>query len=89
MLRIALSVLVLLQVYIYATQDRMIFFPQPLDDNMRSTVHKTRPDAEEIELKTADGHRLHGWFVRNSDGAAKAPALMRPSALRRGSSGGV
>ena len=33
-------------------------------------------DAEEIELKTADGHRLHGWFVRNNDGASEAPALI-------------
>jgi fermentation-respiration switch protein FrsA (DUF1100 family) len=75
-LRIALAVLVLLQVYIYAMQDRMIFFPQPLADDMRRAVHKARPDAEEIELKTADGHRLHGWFVRNNDGASKAPALI-------------
>lgn len=75
-LRIALAVLVLLQVYLYAAQDRMIFFPQPLDDDMRSIVRKARPDAEEIALTTADGHRLHGWFVRNSDGAPDAPALI-------------
>jgi fermentation-respiration switch protein FrsA (DUF1100 family) len=76
MLRIAIAVLVLLQVYVYAIQDRMIFFPQPLGDDVRSAVHKTRPDAEEIELKTADGNRLHGWFVRNNDGASEAPALI-------------
>ena len=80
MVRVALSVLVaglaLIQVYVYSIQDGMIFFPQPLGDGMRRIVHKARPDAEEIELKTADGHRLHGWFVRNHDGASLAPALI-------------
>lgn len=76
MLRIALAVLVLLQVYVYVMQERMIFYPQPLADDMRRAIHKARPDAEEIELRTADGNRLHGWFVRNDDGASAAPALI-------------
>jgi uncharacterized protein len=75
-LRIAVAVLLLLQVYLYVMQDRMIFFPQPLGDDMRGAVHKARPDAEEIELRTGDGHRLHGWFVRNSNYASEVPALI-------------
>jgi fermentation-respiration switch protein FrsA (DUF1100 family) len=78
-LRIALAVLpalVLIQGFMYVRQDQMIFFRQPLADEMRRIVHKIRPDAEEIELKTADGHRLHGWFVRNNAGGSRAPALI-------------
>jgi len=53
----------------------MIFLPQPLDDDMRALVAKRQPRAEEIMLATADGHRLHGWFVRNADGTGDAPVL--------------
>ncbi|HEY3074508.1 MAG TPA: alpha/beta fold hydrolase [Burkholderiales bacterium] len=66
----------LVQVYLYLMQDRMIFFPQPLADEVRLRVHKARPDAEEIVLATADGHHLHGWFVRNGDAKTDAPALI-------------
>jgi fermentation-respiration switch protein FrsA (DUF1100 family) len=74
--RILVAALVLVQVFLYVMQDRMIFFRQPLAEEMRGLVHKLRPDAEEIVLPTADGHRLHGWFVRNGDGKADAPALI-------------
>jgi fermentation-respiration switch protein FrsA (DUF1100 family) len=68
-LRIGVAVLMLAHVYLYLMQDRMIFFPRPLAEN-------ARPDAEEIVIGTADGHRLHGWFVRNSKDKADAPALI-------------
>ena len=67
--RIAVAALVLIHVYLYVAQDHMIFFPQPL-------VQKTPPDAEEIQLATADGHRLHGWFMRNTKETADAPVLI-------------
>ena len=66
----------LVQVYLYLAQDSMIFFPQPLAESMRALVHKERPDAEELMLATADGNRLHGWFVRNSKDTTEAPALI-------------
>jgi hypothetical protein len=75
-LRIGVATLVLVQVYLYLAQDSMIFFPQPLAESRRALVHKERPDAEEIVLATADGHRLHGWFVRNSKDTTDAPALI-------------
>ena len=74
--RILLAALVLVQVFLYAMQDRMIFLRQPLAEELRGLVHKLRPDAEEMVLATADGHRLHGWFVRNGEGKADAPALI-------------
>lgn len=74
-LRIALGVLVLLQVYMYLAQDGMIFMAQPLDDEIRNAVRRSRPDAEEITITTADGAQLRGWFVRNGK-ASTAPALI-------------
>lgn len=71
-----LAVLALLHVAAYVLQERMIFFPQPLSDAMRAAVRRAVPDAEEVELATADGQRLHGWFVPNGAGADPAPALI-------------
>jgi fermentation-respiration switch protein FrsA (DUF1100 family) len=75
-LRIAIAVLVLLQVYMYVAQERMIFLRQGLGDEMRGMVRRARPDAQEIWLPTGGGERLHGWFVRNAEGASPAPALI-------------
>ena len=61
----ALAVLVLAHALVYFAQERMIFFPQPLADDVRAAVRKAQPDAREIELATADGRRLQGWFVPN------------------------
>jgi fermentation-respiration switch protein FrsA (DUF1100 family) len=75
-LRIGIAALVLIHVYLYVMQDRMIFYPQPLAESKRALLHKARPHAEEMVLATADGHRLHGWFVRNSKDTTDAPALI-------------
>lgn len=70
-----LTGLVLLHALVYFAQDRLIFFPRPLDDRVRAAVHQAVPDAEEIELATADGHRLHGWYVPNGAPARNAVLL--------------
>ena len=74
--RLAIAAFVLLHLYLYLAQDSMIFFPQPLDDDMRARVTKRQPRAEEIMLATADGHRLQGWFVRSAAGSGDAPVLI-------------
>ena len=61
----ALAVLVLLHALVYFAQERMIFFPQPLDAAMPAAVRKAQPDAREVELPTPDGQRLRGWFLPN------------------------
>lgn len=71
-----LVALVLVHALVYFAQERLIFFPQPLDERTRAAVHNAAPDAGEIELATADGHRLHGWFVPNGAPAQGAPALI-------------
>lgn len=73
---VVLVVYALLHVLAYFVQDRLLFFPQPLTDEMRAAVHKAQPDAREIDLATADGHRLHGWFLPNGAPAHDAPALI-------------
>src|SRR6266850_4290118 len=52
-LRVAVVAFVLVQVYLYLAQDSMIFFPQPLDDDMRAAVHKARPDAAAASPRTS------------------------------------
>jgi pimeloyl-ACP methyl ester carboxylesterase len=74
-LRITLGVVLLAPLTLYFIQDRLLFFPQPLDMQIRSAVLKTRADAEEVRIKTPDQITLHGWFVRNSN-EAKSPALI-------------
>jgi fermentation-respiration switch protein FrsA (DUF1100 family) len=68
-LRIGVAALVLIHVYLYVAQDHMIFLPRPLAEG-------ARPDGEEMTLATADGHRLHGWFMRNSKDTADTPVLI-------------
>lgn len=75
-LLVVLAALVLLHALVYFAQERMIFFPQPLADEMRAAVHRAQPDAEEISLPAAGGQRLHGWFLRNGAGTRGAPALI-------------
>jgi pimeloyl-ACP methyl ester carboxylesterase len=74
-LRITLGVALLAPLALYLLQDRLLFFPQPLDAQIRAAVLKTRADAEEVRIKTPDQITLHGWFVKNSK-AAKAPVLI-------------
>lgn len=72
----AVTAFVLLHALLYFAQDRMIFFPQPLADEVRAAIHRVVPDAEELSLPTADGHRLHGWFLPNGAAGRQAPVLI-------------
>ncbi len=95
---VALAAFVLLHALLYFAQNRLIFFPQPLAEAVRAAVHRAVPDAEEISLPTADGHRLHGWFVPNGAVGGQAPALIyfggnaeevSPLALQAAQLGGI
>jgi uncharacterized protein len=54
----------------YLTQERLIFFPQPLDERSALDIQRSHPRAEIFELETDDGVRLRGWLV---DGPARGP----------------
>ncbi len=49
--------------FLYFMQDKMIFFPQPLDQHTLSLIRESYPEAEEKSLQMEDGTNLHGWFV--------------------------
>src|ERR1044071_2113694 len=54
--------LVLVHVLLYFMQERMIFFPQPLDADIVKAVRRSVPHAQPVVLKR-EGQQLQGWFV--------------------------
>jgi len=73
---VVLAGLALVHALVYFAQDRLIFFPQPMEERTLAAVRKAAPDAQELELATADGQRLHGWYVPNGAPADAAPVLL-------------
>jgi len=57
----------------YLAQDHLIFHPQPLSPERRLEVMTRHPGVEELELRAADGTRLHAWWVK---AAAQAPLVL-------------
>ena len=47
----------------YAFQERLIFFPQPLSEPQRAAIQKRSPSTNEILLQARDGTRIHAWHV--------------------------
>ena len=48
---------------VYFTQERLIFFPQRLDERTAFGIQRSFPRAEAFELVAEDGVRLRGWLV--------------------------
>lgn len=72
-------------------QERLIFFPQPLDEAQRRGLASAYPGVTERFLTAADGTRLHAWHVPAPAGAplvlyfggnAEQVAWMIPEVLR-------
>ena len=57
--------------WVYFTQERLIFYPQALDEGTARIFQRSYPDAQPFELETERGVRLRGWLVGN--GRARAP----------------
>ena len=53
----------LIHAFLYVMQEGMLFYPRPLHPDVRAAVRKALPQAEQVVLGTADGHKLQGWFV--------------------------
>ncbi len=66
--KIALGVVVGLPLVMFFFQDRLIFFPQPLEPARREILLRRAPAIEEISLKAADGTKLHGWLAKPAAG---------------------
>ena len=58
--------------YLFFSQERLIFFPQPLAPD----AARLAGGAEEVELRADDGTLLHGWFARHPDAPARAPLVI-------------
>jgi uncharacterized protein len=54
--------------FMYAVQERLIFFPQPLPEARRAALAQ-HPGVEELSLEGADGKRLQAWHVKAQPGA--------------------
>src|SRR5260370_41387219 len=61
--KIVLGVAIGVPLLMWFFQERMLFFPRPLDS--RPTP---RPNVEEVNIDAADGVKLRGWLVKG-DGA--------------------
>jgi len=59
-----------LSLLVYFTQERLIFFPQGLDEHTALGIQQSYPRVEAFELVTEDGVRLRGWLL---DGPARRP----------------
>lgn len=66
--------LVALGILLYAFQERLIFLPDTPGRELRATPADAGLRYEDVTLTTADGERLHGWFVPAEDDAA--PVLL-------------
>src|SRR5438309_1725759 len=62
-LKIVLGVAIGVPLFMWFFQERMLFFPRPLDSRPAP-----RPNVEEVSIVAADGVKLRGWLVRG-DGA--------------------
>ena len=60
---VALAIPVVLYPYLYFFQDKMIFFPQPINTSIKQLISKHFSNSH-VEIKTADGAVLRGWLVK-------------------------
>jgi pimeloyl-ACP methyl ester carboxylesterase len=72
-IKIAIAVLIGLPVILYFLQEKLLFYPQPLSDELRKAIVDGRGDLEELLVDGAHGLRLHGWLRK---GEQDAPLLI-------------
>lgn len=67
-LKILLGIAIGVPLFMWFFQERMLFFPRPLDSRPAP-----RPNVEEVSIVAADGVKLRGWLVK---GGAPAPLVI-------------
>ena len=60
---------------LYLLQERLIFHPQPLPEGVRRMI-AALPGVEELEVRTSDGVRLHGWLRHGAAGPPGRPLVL-------------
>ena len=63
-LKIVLGVAVGVPLFMWLFQERMLYFPRPLESRPAP-----RPNVEEVSIVAADGVKLRGWLVKGSGAA--------------------
>lgn len=66
---VAVGYFLFISFYLYFSQDNMIFLkPRISKDQLNSirATYKDHPNVEELNLKTPDSTKLHGWFIKDS-----------------------
>ena len=57
--------------WLYFSQERLIFYPQRLDQEAARILQRAYPSAEPVELEVDSGVKVRGWLVH---GQTRAPA---------------
>lgn len=61
--------------YLYINQDKLIFFPRPINQKILNEYKETYKNVEDLSIKTSDGNKLEGWFVKNNE-SEKSPLVI-------------
>lgn len=67
---VSVSVPILLLSILYLVQDMLIFRPTPIELKRLKEIRDTYKAIEELELKTASGHIIRGWFLKGTEPTA-------------------
>src|SRR5258708_10646025 len=67
--KIVLGVVIGVRLFLWFFEERLLFFPRPLDSRPTS-----RPEIEEVTVAAADGVKLRGWLVKGK--GAPAPLVI-------------
>ncbi|MBI5196357.1 MAG: alpha/beta hydrolase [Nitrospirae bacterium] len=62
------SVLAAVTILLYFLQEKLIFYPQHISRETANHITSAFKNVREITIRTQDGTRLHGWFLKNSSG---------------------
>ena len=60
---------------LYLLQERLIFLPRSLPESTRHAL-RVLPGVSELEVRGADGTRLHGWLRHGAEEATDRPGLV-------------
>lgn len=66
LLIITLAAFLIVVLFFYFNQDKLIFFPQQISQETITETSKGYENIENIKINTQDGNILSGWLVKNS-----------------------
>ena len=67
--KIVLVVVIGFPLLMYLAQDSLIFYPQRISEAQREAIAR-RASVQSLFMESADGTRLHAWYVKGSPGSS-------------------